>query len=132
MSNLVKGTIQSSVGGKVVFCPLGSNYELELVSSKVDLKPGDEVNGVVSAKARKVWTIAAGGGFIQPLHGEMRVLQGRVVGVEGKTIIVQAGGPRVCLELPEDPAALDLKNGALTVGALVNVTLFPGASLAVA
>lgn len=122
MSNLALGTVKSAGENQVVLSVAGTNYELHLaVAGPSALKVGEDVRGVIRARARKVWTTAAGGNFISPLFGPPRVIQGKVKSVDGRTLVVQAGVP-VTVELPADGSAYDLKNGGLAPGTMVNIT----------
>lgn len=124
--NLMQGRVISAGDGRVVINPVGTGYQLELEASG-EWPVGQRVCGAVRAKARKVWTISAGGGFISPMVGTPRVVQGRVRRVETGRIVVQAGA-EVGVELPPGPEALDLVNGPIAPGVMVNITLEPGAS----
>ncbi len=126
MAAIVEGTVKAVQQGTVVISPRDTNYELYLATN-LALSAGQPTRGTVKLKGRKVWTIPAGGSFIQPLLGEPRVVQGMVKAASGNTIVVQAGLP-VCIELPAEKNALDLKNGSLQPGVMVNVTIFPGAT----
>ena len=130
MSQLAEGVVSSADKGSVVFSPAGTNYQLHLQAG-TDVVTGPTTKGVITVKARKVWTIPAGGSFMQPLVGSPRVVQGRVKAVEGGRLIVQAGTV-VSVQLPADPTALDLKNGPLVPGVMVNITTFPDAGFALA
>lgn len=121
-----EGTVKSCDAGKVVLLPSGTTYELHLQTS-ASLPVGNLVRGMVNLVGRKVWTVSAGGGFITPILGEPRVIQGRILAVEGNRILVQAGTV-VSIDLPQGKSAMDLKNGPLTPGVMVNATIKPGAS----
>ncbi len=107
-----------------------TNYELH-VDCQAAMSAGQRAEGKVIVRARKLWTIAAGGSFIEPLCGRPRLIQGRVKAVEGKRLIVQAGAT-VCVDLPEDRTSLDLKNGEVVPGVMVNVATLAGARFEVA
>jgi len=140
-SNAVATTVSSAVGGNsaaakgkvvrrneglVIFAPLGTNYELQLVAPDYAGPVGPLTQGIIRAVARKVWTVPSGGNFIAPIFGPPRTIQGRVRALDETTMLVQAGAP-IVVELPADPNGIDLANGPITVGALVNVTAMPGA-----
>ncbi len=122
--------VKSCEDGQAVLGAIGPKYEVR-VQVDSPLSAGSRVAGRVKVKARKVWTIPAGGSFISPLLGEPRVVQGRVLYADNKTIVVQAGY-RVTIELPTDKSAFDLKNGSLQRGVMVNVTIWPGAKFELA
>lgn len=125
MAHCTRATVKSADNGTVVINPTNTNYELALQCAD-NLKPGDDVSGFVRLQGRKIWTMAAGGAFIQPLFGPPRVVQGRVKTVEGNSITVQAGA-LVRIDLPREANGLDLKNGPIVPGAMVNATIMPGA-----
>jgi hypothetical protein len=86
---------------------------------------GVAVEGIIRAKARKVWTVPSGGGFITPLIGVPKIVQGRIRYLDEQSAVVQAG-TFITIDLPKEDAAYDLAEGALEVGKLVNITLWPG------
>jgi len=121
-----RGVVKERKNGLVVFAPHGSNYELHLVSPDYSGPIGTQTVGVIRVAARKIWTVSSGGNFISPIFGSPRTIQGRVRALNERTMVVQAATP-VVVDLPEDPAAIDLPDGPIVVGAIVNVTAFPGA-----
>jgi len=122
---LTRGTVLSASEGRLILGVDGTNYQLHL-DCPASLVAGQSVQGSVVVRARKIWTIPAGGCFIAPISGPSRVVQGRVKAVNGRRLMVQAG-TAVCIELPEDRSACDLKNGELVPGVMVNITTFQGA-----
>ena len=125
-SAAAKGKVAGTKDGLVTFAPLGTNYELHLVAPGYGGPVGSLTHGIIRAVARKVWTVPSGGNFIAPLFGSPRTIQGRVRALNETSILVQAGAP-VVVDLPADSNGIDLANGPITVGALVNVTALPGA-----
>ncbi len=119
-NGLTRGTVCSAAEGKLVLAVDNTNYELYL-DCQAPLTAGQRVRGKVVVRARKVWTVSAGGSFITPLAGKPLVVQGIVKAVQGKMLIVQAGTP-MCVELPEERSAFDMKNGEPASGVMVNVT----------
>jgi hypothetical protein len=114
----------------VVFQPANTNYELHLAArggSRYDGPVNTLVEGRVRLGARKVLTVPSGGNFIEPIFGHPRTIQGRVRHLEDRTLVVQAGAPLI-VELPAAETALDLTNGPITAGSLVNVMVLPGAT----
>jgi hypothetical protein len=122
---LTRGTVRTASERRLVLGVDDTNYELHL-DCQAELVAGQRVEGKVIVGARKVWTVSAGGSFISPLAGTPRVIQGRVKAVDGKRLIVQAGAT-VCVDLPDDRSSLDLMNGEVTPGVMVNVTTLAGA-----
>jgi hypothetical protein len=118
--------------GSVIFAPSNTTYELKLLTAgRYDGPVNHLMDVYIRGNARKVWTVASGGNFITPIQGPTRILQGRIKYIDGKTMVVQAGAP-VIVELPTADTALDLNNGPLAVGQLVNATILPGASFQLA
>jgi hypothetical protein len=124
-----KGRITEVRENLVVFCPNNTNYQLHLISEEGHYAdPTNEpVEVVIKGIARKMWTVVSGGNFISPIFGPPRIVQGRVRYADEKVLVVQAGAP-LTLELPASDMAIDLTNGPITVGSLVNATILPGAT----
>lgn len=119
--------------GRIVFGPSGTNYQHHLESTGVGgsglsgLREGSVVRGLVRLKARKVYTVVAGGNFVAPILGTPRTIQGQVVGIGEGYVVVQAGAKFV-VELPEETgASVELGHGAIELGTRVNVVAMPGA-----
>src|SRR5688572_19529979 len=68
--------------GKVVFNPTGTNYEIELACPSYAGPVNKPVKATIRVRARKVWTVPAGGNFIAPIFGPPKTIQGRVRTVE--------------------------------------------------
>lgn len=111
---------------RVVFHPLNSSYELALESDST-FDDATHVSGVVHVSARKVYTVPSGGGFIQPVLGTPRIIQGRVLTLDETSITVRAGNATFIVALPTGKDAIDLHTGAIAAGSLVNVVALPGA-----
>jgi hypothetical protein len=112
----------------VVFQPKDTNYELQLVTKgRYDGPVNVPINARVRATVRKLLTVPSGGAFISPIFGPAKTVQGRVRHVEEGSIVVQAGMPFV-LDLPSADHQLDLNNGPITIGHMVNAIVLPGAS----
>ncbi len=122
---VAQGTVVAHRDGGLVFRPDGGNYQLHL---QMDAPPpvGAFVRGRILTQGRKVLTLSAGGGFIVPIFGTPKVVQGRVAASEPAKLIIQCGCPFI-VELPTQPSAFDLANGPVAVGKMVHVTLWPGA-----
>jgi hypothetical protein len=115
--------------GLLVFAPRGTTYELHLKPQGHYAGPQNTpVEAVVRVRARKVWTVPSGGNFIVPIVGTPRIVQGRVKRVGERQIVVHAGATFL-VDLPAADSAIDLPNGVITVGRMVNVTALPGATV---
>jgi hypothetical protein len=123
------GKIIELLDDAVVFAPNGTSYELRL---RTDPRYAGALNTpvevVIRATARKVWTVPSGGNFIAPIKGPPRIIQGRVTFGDEKQLVVRAGA-MFLIDLPSAEHAVDLPNGPITVGQMVNVTAFPGATI---
>jgi hypothetical protein len=126
-SFLARGKVTGNANGKIVFQPANTNYEIHLeVASGYSGPLNQLIDGRIKAKARKVYTVPSGGGFITPLFGPMRIVQGRVMQVEELRIIIR-GGVAVEIELPTGQDSIDLEEGPITVGNIANAVILPGA-----
>ena len=117
----------------VVFCPNNTNYQLHLVHQDGPYTGplNAPVEIVIHALARKMWTVVSGGNFISPIFGPPRIIQGRVRYATEDSLGLQAGAP-ISLDLPAADTAIDLTNGPITVGSLLNATIMPGATFQIA
>jgi hypothetical protein len=125
-----RGKVIETKGDLVVFQPLGTRYEMHLKPRGGALggPTGSRVEAVIRIQARKVMTVPSGGNFIAPIFGPPRIVQGRVRSLDEQTMVVQASA-FIAVELPAANSALDLNNGPIEVGSLVNVTALPGATI---
>lgn len=119
-------------GDHIVFNPSGTNYELLLKGTWSGPSPvgGGPVTLIIRAQGRKLLTVPSGGNFVAPIFGPPKTVQGRVRFVDGTTVVVHAGVP-VVVKLPGEESAIDLNNGQITVGQMVNVIVLPGATFEV-
>ena len=112
--------------GKVVFTPVATNYELHLEVPNYTGPVNVPIRCLIRVKARKVYTVPSGGNFITPIFGPPRIVQGRVRSAEPRLLVVHAALP-IHVELPGSESAIDLDEGPITVGRMVNVVCEPGA-----
>jgi hypothetical protein len=126
-----RGKITSAAGGVVKFAPSDTNYVLHLAAPDVTGPLNMLIEGAIRVVARKVYTVSSGGNFITPIFGPPKTIQGRVRALSDRSMIVQAGMP-VHVELPAESSAVELANGAIGVGSLVNVVALPGATFELA
>ena len=121
-----RGKVTAIKEGKVHFAPSNTNYELHLETAQPYSGPiGELITATIRAKARKVYTVPSGGGFISPLFGSPRIIQGRALHVEDDFVVIRAGCP-IIVDLPKDDSAVDLDDGSITVGKIVNAVTLPG------
>ena len=123
--------IRSDGGGRIVFAPTGTTYEVELDAPATGGKPfagplNVPTDIVIRGTGRKLLTVPSGGTFLVPIQGPLRIVQGRVKHLTESQLVLQAGPP-VVIDLPRDTHAIDLNAGEIGVGTMVNVTLLPGA-----
>lgn len=125
-----RGKVIEASAERIVFAPTGTSYLLHLSPAGPYAGPLNvPVSGVVRVRARKVYTVPSGGSFIQPIVGEPRIVQGRVVWLSETQLLLRAG-THVLVDLPSDDAAVELGDGEIAVGSMVNVVALPNASFA--
>ncbi|MEM6855553.1 MAG: hypothetical protein AAF593_14195 [Planctomycetota bacterium] len=112
----------------MAFRPSGTNYELHLAADGYDGPVGKLMRGMVRVRGRKVYNVPSGGNFIAPIVGEPRIVQGRVLAGDDRTLVVHAGCT-VIVDLPRTPDAIDLHGRAVEPGLMINVVCMPGARL---
>src|SRR5215472_6047938 len=120
------GKVTSAKDGLAVFNPAGTRYELQLVA-KYDGPLNTPVKCTIRAKARKVYTVPSGGNYITPIFGPPRIVQGMVRAADQRLIVVQAGGCPFQIDLPAAESGIDLDDGPIYLGKMVNVVCEPGA-----
>ncbi|HXE52857.1 MAG TPA: hypothetical protein VN541_07585 [Tepidisphaeraceae bacterium] len=123
-SSVASGKVTAVRDGMVVFNPAGTRYELQLAGQYAG-PLNVPVRCSIRAQARKVYTVPSGGNFITPIFGPPRIVQGRVVSAEPGKLLIQAGCP-VHVELPSADAGIDLDDGPIYAGRMVNVVCLPG------
>ncbi|BAM05023.1 hypothetical protein [Phycisphaera mikurensis] len=91
-------------GGIVRFSVPGTDYRLEAAAGG-SLGPsaaaGQRLRGTLHAVARKVWPVAAGGRFVEPVFGRPRRIQAAVLGADeaSNTLHLDAGGVKFAARL---------------------------------
>jgi len=121
-----RGKVTEVKNGKVIFLPFNTNYEMYLETTRpYDGPIGQQILATIRAKARKVYTVPSGGGFVSPIFGPPRTIQGRALFVDETTVVIRAGVP-IVVELPVSDDALDFEAGNLSVGSIVNAVALPG------
>ncbi len=86
----------------IAFLVPNSRYELHLVpAGAIGVEPGKRLVGTIRATAMRIDEVHSGGRYVEPLAGRPRRVQGRVVGVEGGCVVIDAGVPIHCE--PTDP-----------------------------
>lgn len=129
---LARGKVVEAKDSLVVFHPTDTNYQLYLRTSQPYTGPiGLSIEARIHAKARKVYTVPSGGGFIAPIFGTPRTIQGRALHVDAGQIVIRASIP-ISIELPQSDDAVDLTEGFISVGSIINVVAFPGATFELA
>jgi len=121
------GKVIKAADGMVVFNPANTRYELHLVVSNYDGPVGKPVKAVIHATARKVYTVPSGGNYITPIFGPPRIIQGIVRQADTRSMVMHAAGCPIHVELPGAEAAIDLDDGPIYLGKMVNVVCEPGA-----
>lgn len=109
---------------KLVLAVLGSDYRLHLVpSGTINAGVNDRISGTISANARRVDVIKAGGRYIEPVFGRPRRVQGRIIGgdVKANTLTVLASVPVTVTLMPHQ------RTGQFAAGQMVSFDVEPGA-----
>ena len=122
------GKVTEAKDGMIVFNPRGTTYALHL---KCEGKPpplDTWIDVWIGADARKIWTVPSGGNFVTPIVGTPRIVQGRVKYLSEREVVVQAGANFI-IDFPSADSDVDLPDGPITIGKMVNVSLLPGASI---
>ena len=123
-----KGTLVSVGVGMIVWRPLDTSYEHQLeFTGDLSAHVGRHGRGRVRVRGRKVYAVASGGNFVQPILGTPRIIQGRVLALDGNVLFVKAGAV-FAVELPTGKDTIDLAPGGIAVNSMVNVVAWPGAS----
>jgi len=123
-----RGKVLSSDGQHIIFAPSNTNYQLQLkgaYSGPVGAGHAP-VYLLIRATGRKLLTVASGGNFVAPIFGTPKTFQGRVKYADETQVVIHAGVP-VIVKFPANEDALDLANGSVTVGQMLNAIVFPGA-----
>lgn len=120
------GRVVRVQGDAVVFTPSGTRYELLLEAPSYGGPVDRPVRCVLRVRARKVYSVPSGGSFISPIFGPPRIVQGRVRSGDQSSLVVHAAVP-IHVELPSIDTAIDLDEGPIAVGKMVNVVCEPGA-----
>lgn len=120
------GKVISFQDGVVVFNPTGTRYQFRL-SGSFSGSLDTPVKCTIRVKARKVYTVPSGGSFVAPIYGPPRIVQGMVRKADSRSLIVQAGTCAFHVELPSEDSGIDLDDGPIFTGRLVNVVCEPGA-----
>jgi hypothetical protein len=128
---VARGKVIAVKDGTVVFTPAGSNYELHLICPGYGGPMNVPIDGWIRMQGRKVLTVPSGGNFVTPILGPPRIVQGRVKFADDKSLVLQASCP-IIIDLPPDNAAIDLNDGQIATGRMVNATVFPGATFELA
>jgi hypothetical protein len=125
-----RGKFLSVENGVAKLQPAGTNYEhhLQLRDKTIEPPIGSPVEILIRIEARKVYTVPSGGNFVSPIFGPPRIIQGRVLDASESRVVVRAGA-NFLVQLPDDTRAIDLNNGQIRVGAMINVVALPGATV---
>ena len=120
------GKVIAVKDGIIVFRPADTNYELYLACPNYTGPLNAPIKCLIRVTARKVYTVSTGGNFIAPIFGPPRIVQGRVRSGNDRSMVVHGGCP-ILVELPTAESGIDLDDGPIWVGRMVNVVCLPGA-----
>lgn len=121
---IATGVLVEKSPERLVLAIPGSDYRLHLVpAGTINAGVNDRVSGTISAIARRVDVIKAGGRYIEPVFGRPRRVQGRILGgnVKANTLTVLASVPVTVTLMPHQKA------GRFAVGQMVSFDVEPGA-----
>jgi hypothetical protein len=121
------GKVIRTSDGVVVFNPAGTRYELHLGVARFDRALNKPVKATIRVTARKVYTVPSGGNYITPIFGQPRIIQGIVRTADARSMVVHAAGCPIVVDLPAAESAIDLDDGPIYLGKMVNVVCEPGA-----
>jgi hypothetical protein len=130
---VARGRVKSVKNGTVIFAPSNTNYELHLslLGKNYDGPIDELVSARIRVQARKLYTVPSGGGFISPLFGPPRTIQGRALFVGDGMVVIQAGTPMV-IQIPTGEDSVDLVEGPIMPGTILNAAAMPGATFELA
>ncbi len=81
--DLVRGVLESANGSEITVSLPGTDYRLRFAQGgPTAVHPGKRIRGRVNARALHMHRAQAGGGFIEPIMGQPRIVQGVVRGVD--------------------------------------------------
>lgn len=122
-----RGKVISVEDDRVVFAPSNTSYQLELLTpnGRYDGPVDTLIECVMRAVARKMYTVSGGGGWIEPIFGKPRIIQGRTRHIDDRYIVVYAGAPFL-IKYPEGQGSVSLSEGVIRPGIMINATILPG------
>ena len=128
LNHTTRGRVIAVNGSTVVFKPTNSTYELHLHAVNGFDGPLDTpLDAVIRGTARKVYTVPSGGGFVTPIMGTPKIVQGRVADIAGSQVAVKSAAT-VNVTLPTVENSIEMAQGTIAGGSLVNVVLMAGAT----
>lgn len=91
---VARGTLISHSNGIVAIAFPNTSYEVHLsVDGVVTTDPGKRIAGKIRLSARRIDISRTGGKYVEPVVGRLTRVQGKVVAVEGDTLVVDAAIP---------------------------------------
>lgn len=124
-----RGKVIKVEDDRIVFAPSNTSYEIELTTpaGRYEGPQNILVEGVIRALGRKMYTVPSGGGWITPIFGKPRIIQGHVRHIDERYVVIDAGATFL-VKYPDGEGATSLSHGPLRVGSMVNFTLLPGST----
>jgi len=129
LAHSTRGKVTANNGGVVVFKPTGTTYELHLRAENYTGPMNEAVDVIIRGDARKVYTVPSGGLFVSPIMGTPKIIQGRVKDVTTSELALHCGGAIINVTLPRLEGAIELAQGPIESGRIVNAVLMAGASI---
>lgn len=101
-----------------------TSYRLHLKPTAPIATPvGKRIIGTIEVPARKIDVVGTGGRYVEPVYGTPRRVQGTIVALTERAIVVNAGMPIHCI-----PTERDQRPGDFELGQFVSFDVLPGAS----
>lgn len=110
-STIARVYLERQEDGQVVLTLPNTNYRLHLrPTGLVTPSPQGRVRGVIRCRVWKLDHVSAGGGYIQPLYGRPRRVQGEVIAVlpETNSIVLDIRDTPIVADLPPRYNAADI------------------------
>ncbi len=122
-----RGVLAEASDEHVVLTLPGTDYRLRLrVLKRPATELGKRVRGLVRAEARRIDVVDTGGAYVEPVYGEPRRVQGRIIDVDAANgaITVDAGACPIVCHLDARQRATEFQVGQLVGGAVHSGTTF--------
>lgn len=109
--------IHAETATKPAFIVIGlynTEYRLHLLPvGEITAEPGSRILGAIRAEAKRVDVVKTGGKYVEPVYGQPRRVQGKVIETDTSrnTLTVDAAAPFVCRLTDHRQRASDFEAG---------------------